>query len=324
MQAVVYHRYGPPDVLELKEIEKPIVAADRILIRVRNASVNPYDWHFLRGTPFFIRLITGLFHPKSPRLGADVSGEVEAVGAQVTRFRQGDQVFGTCQGAFAQFASTSEKNLALKPARVTFEQAASLPIAAITALQGLRDCARLQPGQKVLVNGAAGGVGTFAVQIAKHIGAIVTGVCSTRNVEFVRSIGADAVVDYTHDDFAKSGTRYDAIFDLVGNRPLSDLRRALLPHGVLVPCGGGGPGRSSLQLFARMLSPVVIAPFISQRITGIFAQINADDLEQLAALVEAGYIKPVLDRTFTLAEIPEAIHYVEQCHARGKVVIEVS
>lgn len=324
MQAVVYHRYGPPDVLKLQEIPKPVPAADQVLIRVRNASVNPYDWHFLRGTPFFIRLITGLFHPKSPRLGADVSGEVEAVGAQVTRLRPGDHVFGTCQGAFAQFACTSEKDLALKPASVTFEQAASLPIAGITALQGLRDCARLQPGQTILINGAAGGVGTFAVQIAKHMGATVTGVCSTRNVDLVRSIGADAVVDYTLDNFTSSGPRYDVVFDLIGNHSLYDVRRALKPRGVLVPCGGGGPDRSSIQLLASMLGHTLAAPFISQRIAGILAKINANDLEHLASLVEAGFVTPVLDRTFTLTETPEAIRYIEQSHARGKVILKVT
>ena len=324
MQAVVYHRYGPPDVLELKEIEKPILAADRILIRVRNASVNPYDWHFLRGTPFFIRLITGLFHPKSPRLGADVAGIVESVGSQVTRFKPGDHVYGTCQGAFAEFACAPEKNLALKHDGITFDQAASLPIAGITALQALRDCARIQPGQSILINGAAGGVGTFAVQIARHMGAVVTAVCSTRNIDLVRSIGAHWVIDYTHEDFTHSGFHYDAILDLVGNHSLADLRRTLLPHGVLVPCGGGGPDRSSVALLASMLGQAVAARFVSQRIAGIFAKVNADDLEHLAALVEAGYVTPVLDRTFTLSETPRAIQYVEQCHARGKVIIVIS
>lgn len=324
MQAVVYHHYGSPDVLKFREIDKPVPAADQVLIRVRNASVNPYDWHFLRGTPLFIRIFTGLFHPKSPRLGADVSGEVEAVGAQVTLFKPGDQVFGTCHGAFAQFACAPEKNLALKPASVTFEQAASLPIAAITALQGLRDCARLQAGQRILINGAAGGVGTFAVQIARHLGAAVTGVCSTRNLELVRSIGADALVDYTHEDFTRSGIRYHAIFDLIGNRSLSDLRRVLMPGGVLVPCGGGGPDRSSVELLASMLGHAVVAPFISNRIAGVFAKINAGDLGQLAALVDRRHLKPVLDRTFALTQIAEAIRYVEQCHAHGKVIIAVA
>jgi NADPH:quinone reductase-like Zn-dependent oxidoreductase len=324
MQAVVYHRYGPPDVLELVEIEKPVLTADQVLIRIHNASVNPYDWHFMRGTPSLIRLIAGLRHPKSPRLGADLAGVVEVVGPKATRFKPGDAVFGTGQGAFAQFVCAPEKNLALKPASLTFELAASLPIAGITALQGLRDSARLQSGQRILINGAAGGVGTFAVQIAKHMGANVTGVCSTRNVEMVRSIGADAIIDYTRDDFTKSVNRYDIIFDLVGNRSLSDLRRALQPRGVLVPCGGGGPERTSFQMLAPTIGHLLIAPLISQRITGILAKINAEDLAHLAALVEAGGINPVLDSTFPLAETANAIRHLEQGHARGKVILSVT
>jgi NADPH:quinone reductase-like Zn-dependent oxidoreductase len=324
MQAIVYHRYGPPDVLEIAEIDKPIPAADQVLIRVCSASVNPYDWHFLRGTPSFVRIFTGFQRPKSQRLGADVAGEVESVGAQVTRFKPGDQVFGTCSGAFAQFACAPENHLALKPASITFEQAASLPIAGITALQGLRDSARLQPGQSVLINGAAGGVGTFAVQIAKHMGASVTGVCSTRNVELVRSLGAHAVIDYTQDDFTRSRRSYDAIFDLVGNHALSDLRRALHPRGVFVGCGGGGPDRTSLQLLAPMLGHAIVAPFIPQRIAGILAKISVGDLEHLAAFVEAGHVRPVVDRTFPLTETAAAIRYVEQCHARGKVILNIA
>ncbi len=324
MQAIVYHRYGSPDVLELKEVDKPVPAADQILIRVHNASVNPYDWHFLRGTPSFIRLFTGLRHPKFPGLGADVAGEVEAVGAQVKRFKPGDKVFGIAKGAFAQFACAKETDVALKPESATFEQAAAIPMAGITALQGLRDSARLQSGQRVLINGAAGGVGTFAVQIAKQMGASVTGVCSTRNVDLVRSIGADTVIDYTREDFTQSGLRCDAIFDLVGNRSLSDMRRALEPHGVLVGCGGGGPDRSSFKLLAAMLGNAAAGPFISQRIAGLLAKINADDLEYLTALVDTGYVKPVIDRIFPLAETAAAIRYVEQCHARGKVILTIA
>lgn len=324
MQAAVYHRYGPPDCLQIAEIEKPVPAEDQVQVHVRSASVNPYDWHFLRGTPTFIRFFTGLIQPKSPRLGADFAGIVESVGSQVTRFKPGDHVYGTCQGAFADFACAPEKNLAIKHDSFTFEQAASLPIAGVTALQALRDCARIQPGQSILINGAAGGVGTFAVQIARHMGAVVTAVCSTRNVDLVRSIGAHWVIDYTHEDFTHSGFHYDAILDLVGNHSLSDLLRTLLPYGVLVPCGGGSPDRSSIALLASMLGHAVAARFVSQRIAGIFAKINADDLEYLAALVEAGYLTPVLDRSFTLSETPRAIHYVEQCHSRGKVIIVIS
>ena len=324
MQAIVYHRYGPPDVLELKEIDVPAPADNDVLIRVHNASVNPYDWHFLRGTPSVFRLFAGLFRPKSPRLGADVSGEVESVGSKVTCFKPGDFVFGAGKGAFAQFACAPEDQLTLKPASISFEQAASLPIASLTALQGLRDSARLQPGQSILINGAAGGVGTFAVQIAKRMGARVTGVCSTRNVDLVRSLGADAVIDYTYEDFTRSGRRYDAIFDLVGNHSLSDIRRALEPHGVLVPCAGGSPERTSFEILAPTLGHFVAAFFIPQRIAGLLAKVNTDDLRNIATLVEAGSINPVLDRTFPLAETANAIRYVEQCHARGKVVIAIA
>ena len=324
MQAIVYHRYGPPDVLELKEIDVPTPADNHVLIRVHNASVNPYDWHFLRGTPSLFRLFVGLFRPKSPHLGADVSGEVESVGSKVTRFKPGDYVFGAGKGAFAQFACAPEDQLALKPASISFEQAASLPIAALTALQGLRDSARLQPGQSILINGAAGGVGTFAVQIAKQMGANVTGVCSTRNVDLVRSLGADNVIDYTREDFTRSGRRYDAIFDLVGNHSLSDIRRVLVPRGVLVPCGGGSPERTSLEILAPMLGYSVAAYFIPQRITGLLAKVNTEDLRHIAALVEAGSINPVLDRIFPLAETADAIRYIEQGHARGKVIISIA
>jgi NADPH:quinone reductase-like Zn-dependent oxidoreductase len=324
MQAIVYDHYGPPDVLRLAELDRPVPAADQILIRVHCASVNPYDWHFLRGTPIFIRIFTGLLRPKSPRLGADFAGEVEAVGPQSSRFKVGDKVFGTCQGAFGQFVCASEKNLALIPDGITFELAASLPIAGVTALQGLRDSARLQPGQSILINGAAGGVGTFAVQIARYMGADVTGVCSTRNLDLVLSLGAHTAIDYVYNDFTDSGPYYDVIFDLVGNRSLSQLRRALKPKGVLVPCGGGGPDRSSLGLLASMIGHSLIAPFISHRVAGIFAKINTADLEQLASLVEAGHIVPVLDRTFALAETAAAVRYIEKCHARGKVILKVS
>jgi NADPH:quinone reductase-like Zn-dependent oxidoreductase len=324
MQAIVYHQYGPPQVLELREIDKPVPAADQVLIRVRNASLNPYDWHFLRGTPSLIRIFSGLLHPKFPRLGADVSGEVESVGSQVTGFKPGDQVFGTCQGAFAQFACASEKTLAIRPEGLTLEQAASLPIAGITALQAVRDKARLQSGQSILINGAAGGVGSFAVQIAKHLGATVTGVCSARNADLVRSIGADSVIDYTREDFTRTGQRYDVIFDLIGNHSLVQIRRALHPQGTFVPCGGGDPGLSSARMLACMLGHTVAALFISQRVTGILAKVNTDDLEDLAALVEADFLMPVFDRTFPLAETGAALSYIEQGHARGKVILAVA
>lgn len=324
MHAIHYHRYGAPDVLECTEIEKPAPGSDEVLILVRAASVNPYDWHFLRGTPTFVRLFTGLGRPKSPRLGADVAGIVEAVGPRVTRFKPGDSVFGTGKGAFAEFACAPEKTLALKPENLNFNQAASIPIAGITALQGLRDCGQLKPQQSVLINGAAGGVGTFAVQIAKSLGAHVTGVCSTRNLEPVRSLGADRVIDYAQQNFTDSGQTYDVVFDLVGNHPLSALRRALHTKGIYVGCGGGGPDRSSADLLFKMIAPRLINPFVSQKLTGVLAKINPADLSLLADLAASGKITPVLDQSFTLGEIADAIRYVEQCHARGKVTITVS
>lgn len=324
MQAIVYHHYGPPDVLEFKDIPKPAPRENELLIRVRCASVNPYDWHFLRGTPGFIRIFTGVTRPKSPRLGADVTGEVESVGSAVTRFKPGEAVFGTCSGSFAEFACATEKNLAIKPDGLSWEQAASLPIAGVTALQALRDCGHITTGQTILVNGASGGVGTFAVQIARHFGARVTAVCSTRNIELARSLGADSVIDYTREDFARQAARYDVLFDLVGNRSLSDLRRALRPRGILVGCGGGGPDESSLGLLAGMLGNVAIGPFVSQKLTGVFAKINPQDLEALAGLVQSGTIRPVLDRTYPLSEAANAIRYVETGHARGKVLIAMA
>lgn len=322
--AILYHRYGSPDVLEYAEIEKPTPRADEVLIYVCAASVNPYDWHFLRGTPGFIRLFTGMAKPKSPHLGADVAGVVETIGTQVTRFKPGDAVFGTCKGAFAEHACASAKTVALKPDNLTFAQAASIPIAGITALQGLRDCAKLKPQQSVLINGAAGGVGTFAVQIAKSFGAQVTGVCSTRNLELVRSIGADRVIDYTRENFTSSGQTWDVIFDLVGNHPLSALRRALHRHGVFVGCGGGGPDRTSADLIGPMLARPLVDRFVKQKLTGVLAKPNSADLDMLAALAASGKITPVLDQSFTLPQTAAAIRYVEQCHTRGKVTIAVS
>jgi NADPH:quinone reductase-like Zn-dependent oxidoreductase len=324
MKAIVYYSYGSPDVLEYGDVERPEPADDQVLVKIRFSSVNPYDWHFLRGTPTFIRLFTGIVKPKSPRLGADVAGEVAAIGSRVTRFKPGDPVFGTCRGSFAEFACAPEKNLALKPAGITFEQAAALPIAGITALQGLRDCGRLQSGQSVLINGAAGGVGTFAVQIAKHFGARVTGVCSLRNVEMVRSIGADAVIDYTQEDFTQLPERHDVLFDLVGNRPLSAMRRALRPRGTYVGCGGGGPERGSGELLAARAGRFLSAPFVRQKLTGVLAKINPRDLEVLGELVRSEKVTPVFDRTFPLAETAQAIRYVEQGHARGKVIVSIA
>src|SRR5664279_3229027 len=273
MKAIVYYNYGPPDVLKYEEIEKPTAGDDEVLVRVRAASVNPLDWHFMRGTPYFVRLMTGLRRPKVTRLGVDVAGQVEAVGRNVTQFKPSDEVFGTCRGAFAEYACTSESALVMKPDNVTLEQAASVPIAAFTALQGLRDKGQIQPGHRVLINGAAGGVGTFAVQIAKSFGADVTGVCSTRNVDMVRSLGADQVIDYTQQDFTKSGQRYDIVLDCVGNHSFSEWRRILNPKGIFV--GVGAPPDAPLsRLLAGLVGALVQSLFVSQKLAVFMARVN--------------------------------------------------
>ena len=329
MKAIVYHNYGSPDVLKCEEIEKPTPGDDEVLIKVRAASVNPLDWHFMRGTPYIVRIMTGLRKPKDKRLGVDVAGQVEAVGRNVTQFKPGDQVFGSCRGAFAEYACTSESALVIKPDNVTFEQAASVPVAAYTALQGLRDKGQIQPGQKVLINGAAGGVGTFAVQIAKSFGADVTGVCSTRNVDMVRSIGADhganhgadRVIDYTLEDFTKSGQRYDLFFDCVGNHSLSACRRVLNPKGTYIPVGGPG-GRWMIGALARSITALVLSRFVSQKLVIFFlAKSSKEDLTLMHELMKAGKVTPVIDKRYRLSEVPEAIRYLEEGHARGKVVI---
>ena len=320
MKATVYHRYGSPDVLNCEEVEKPIAGDNEVLIKVRAASVNPYDWHFMRGTPYFLRLLAGLTKPKDPRLGVDVAGRVEAVGKKVTQFKPGNEVFGACRGAFAEYACAPESSLAMKPDNVTSEQASSVAIAALTALQGLRDKGKLQAGLKVLVNGAAGGVGTFAVQIAKSFGAEVTGVCSTRNVDMVRSIGADHVIDYTQEDFIESGRRYDVILDNVGNRSLVTFRRILNPKGIYVGAGGSA-GRWMIGALARMIAAPLLSLFGSKTMTGILAKMNQQDLNVMHDLMKSGKVKPVIDRSYKLSEVPEAIRYLETGHARGKVVI---
>ena len=314
MKAIVYERYGSPDVLEVRDIEVPSVSDGGVLVRIRAASANPYDWHFMRGRPLFMRLLFGLFKPKAHGLGADLAGEVEAVGKDVTRFRLGDAVFGEGAGAFAEYASVPERTLALKPASLTFEQAAAVPMAGLTALQGLRDGGKIQAGQKVLILGASGGVGTFAVQIAKSFGAEVTGVCSTKNVEMVRSIGADHVVDYTREDFTRGETRYDLMLDTVGNRSLRECRRVLTPKAVYVSISGA---------MAHLLGTSMLKPFVSQDIEIPVAKRNKADLEILSGLIEVGKVTPVIDRTYPLNEVPAAIRYLETGHARGKIVITV-
>jgi NADPH:quinone reductase-like Zn-dependent oxidoreductase len=322
MKAIVYDKYGPPDVLELKEIDKPVVNDDEVLVRVHAASVNPYDWHFMTGLPYFARLQFGLLKPKRNTLGADVAGSVEAVGKGVTRFQPGDEIFGIGAGALAEYVCVSEDSVALNPANLTFEQAAGVPLAAGTALQGLRDKGQIQAGHKVLINGASGGVGTFAVQIAKAFGAEVTGVCSTRNVDMVRSIGADHVIDYTHEDFAQGGERYDLMFDNVGNRSPSECRRVLTPKGVYL-ASFGQPEHRWLGPLAQLLRMLVMSRFVSQKMTTFTAKESKEDLVFLKELIEAGKVTPVIDRTYPLSEVPEAIRYLEEGHARGKVVITI-
>ena len=324
MKAAIYTRYGSPDVVQITEVEKPVPKDDEVLIIVRAASVNPLDWHFMRGTPYLVRMMAGLGKPKDTRLGVDVAGQVEAVGKNVTQFKAGDEVFGTCRGAFAEYACTPESKLFAKPDNVTFEQAASVPVAAFTALQGLRDTGQIQSGQKVLINGAAGGVGTFAVQIAKCFGCDVTGVCSARNVDLVRSIGADRVIDYTQENFTKSGKRYDLFFDAVGNHSLLACRRVLNPKGIHVPAGGS-PGRWMIGPLARSLAALVLSWFASNKLVPFFlAKANQADLAIMHDLMKSGRITPVVDRTYKLNEVPEAIRYLEQGHARGKVVITLA
>jgi NADPH:quinone reductase-like Zn-dependent oxidoreductase len=323
MKAIVYHQYGSPDVLELQEIEKPTVKDDEVLVRVRAASANPADWHFMRGVPYVMRPQSGLRKPKKSVLGGDIAGRVEAVGKDVTQFRPGDEVFADVgAGGFAEYTCVSESLLVLKPANLTFEQAASVPLAALTAVQGLRYAGQLQPEQKVLIIGASGGVGTFAVQIAKSFGADVTGVCSTRNVELVRSLGADHVIDYTQEDFIRSEKKYDLIFQLAGTRSPSDCRRALTSKGTLVLSSGESSGRW-LGPLDRCIKAAVLSPFVSQKLGSFLAKPNKDDLQFLKELIEAGELTPVIDRTYSLSEVPEAIRYLEEGHARGKVVLTV-
>jgi NADPH:quinone reductase-like Zn-dependent oxidoreductase len=317
MKAIVYYNYGSPEVLKCEEIEKPTAGDDEVLIKVRAASVNPADRLF-RGTSYIIRVLTGLRKPKDARLGRDVAGQVEAVGRNVTQFKPGDEVFGACRGAFAEYACTSESALVMKPKNVTFEQAASVPVAALTALQGLRDKGQIQPGQKVLINGAAGGVGTFAVQIAKSFGANVTGVCSTRNVDMVRSIGADHVIDYTREDFTKRGQRYDLIFDCVGNHALSACRHVLNPKGICVLVGA--PHKVWIVLI-RALKALALSRFVSQKFVMFIARRSKEDLTIMCDLMKTGKVTPVIDKLYRLSEVPDAIRYLEEGHARGKVVI---
>jgi NADPH:quinone reductase-like Zn-dependent oxidoreductase len=317
MKAIVYTKYGSPDVLELKEVEKPTPKDDEVLVKVHAASLNAYDWHVMRGKPFLVRLMGfGLLKPKKQILGADMAGRVEAVGRNVKQFQPDDEVFGTISGSFAGYVCAREKYLALKPTNMSFEEAAAVPMAGVTALQGLRDEGKIQPGQKVLINGASGGVGTYAVQIAKMFGAEVTAVCSTRNLEQARSIGADHVIDYTKEDFTKSGQHYDLIFAANGYHSLSDYKRALTPKGIYVMAGG-----SKAQIFQAMLMGSLMSKKGGKKMGGVGAKRSQKDLAILKELLEAGRIVPVIDKRYPLSETAEALRYLGEGHARGKVVI---
>ena len=323
VKAIVRHNYGTADVLELQETPKPGPSENNMLIRVCAAALNPLDWHLMRGAPGFLRLFTGVSKPKRIQLGVDVAGTVVAIGPGVRDFRPGDEVFGAVDGALAEYVCGSVSAVVRRPPNMTCEQAAAVPIAGLTALQALRDKGHLKAGNTVLINGAAGGVGTFAVQIAKWMGAGVTGVCSRRNVDLVRGIGADSVIDYTREDFGNGAEHYDVIFDLVGNRTLSDFRRVLKPKGIFIGCGGGGPDTPTSKLLIAMLKQTILGWFTSQKLVGILARRNKADLELLGQLMASGRIRPVIDRKFGLAEVPDAIRYLEQGHARGKVVIMI-
>jgi NADPH:quinone reductase-like Zn-dependent oxidoreductase len=323
MKAIVQDKYGSTDVLEFRDIGKPEIADDEVLIRVHAAGVDRGVWHLMTGLPYPIRLAGyGLRAPKTPVPGMDMAGVVEAVGKDVTRFHPGDEVFGIGKGAFAEYARAPENKLALKPASLTFEQAAAVAVSGLPALQGLRDHGRVEPGQKVLIIGASGGVGTFAVQLAKVFGAEVTAVCSTTKVEMVRSLGADHVIDYTRDDFADGKQRYDVILDIGGNASLARLRRALAPKGTLVIAGGEEGGRW-LGGTDRQLRALLLSRFVGQKLTTFVSKENHEDLIVLKELIESRKITPVIDRTYPLTEARQAIRYLEQGHARGKIVITV-
>jgi NADPH:quinone reductase-like Zn-dependent oxidoreductase len=326
LRAIVQGTYGSPDALGLRDIEEPVAKDDQVLVRVQATSVNPADWHFMRGEPYIARMQAGLRRPKNAVLGCDLAGRVEAVGEGVTGTQPGDEVFGCTFmrgfGAFAESVAVSENLLEPKPGNLTFEHAAAVPIAALTALQGLRDHGRIESGQKALIIGASGGVGTFAVQIAKSLGAEVTGVCSTRKVEMVRSLGADHVIDYTQENFIQSEGRYDLVFQLAGAASPSDLRRALTPKGTLVLSSGDSDGRW-IGPVSRSIKALLLSPFVSQRLAGFTVRPKREDLRFVSELIEAGKVTPVIDRTYSLREVPDAIRYLEEGHARGKVVITI-
>ncbi len=322
MKAVRYHAYGDPNVLRYEDVEVPVPAADEVLIRVHAGSINPLDWHFMRGVPYLMRMQSGLVAPRDPRFGVDVAGRVEAVGADVTQFALGDAVFGTTRGGFAEYACAPVRSIAKKPATVSFDEAAAAGVAAITALQALRDTGRLQPGERVLVNGASGGVGTFAVQMAKWLGAHVTAVCSARNLDLVRSIGADETIDYAVSDFTAGPPRFDVVLDMIGRQSLRACRRAMTPRGRYVIVGA--PSGRWLAPFDRVLRAVVLSRFVGQELRLAMIRANSDDAATLADLLDRGTVRSVIDLRYQLGDVTAAVRYVEEGHARGKVVIAVA
>jgi NADPH:quinone reductase-like Zn-dependent oxidoreductase len=322
VKAIVYSEYGSPDVLALEGVDTPVVADDEALVRVLGVAVNPGDWELLRGTPYLLRLMTGLRRPRNRILGLAIAGRVVEIGSNVSKVGPGDEVYaGIRKGGFAEYVCVPEDSLALKPANLTFEQAAAVPVVGTTALQGLRDTARVRPGQKVLVNGASGGVGTFAVQIAKAFGAEVTGVCSTANMDLVRSIGADHVIDYTREDFTRNGERYDLVFDNVGDRSLSDCRRAVAPKGIYIPNSNKGAGSWVGSYLRRAVKALLVSPFVSQKLRPFAATDKGEDLVVLRELIESGKVTPIIDRTYSLEETAMALDHYGEGHTRGKRVI---
>ena len=320
MKAYIHTTYGPPDLLLFKDVEKPTPKEDEVLVNIHAASLNAYDWHLLTADIFLSRTASGLFKPKSTMIGADIAGQVEAVGKNIKQFKPGDEVFGDLAswggGGFAEYVSVPENALVLKPTNLSFEEAAAIPMAAVTALQGLRDEGKVQSGQKVLINGASGGVGTFAVQLAKYFGAEVTAVCSTRNQELAQTLGADHVIDYTKENFTESGKEYDLILAANGNHPLSDYKRALTPDGIYVMAGG-----TMSQIFSAMLLGPLMSMGGSKKMGGVSAKPNQKDLTFMKELLEAGKVKPIIDKRYPLSELPEALSYLGEGHAQGKIVI---
>ncbi len=321
MKAIVQSRYGSPDVLSLREVDKPVHGDDEVLVRVRAAAVNVGDWHLLRGVPYVMRLVVGVRRPRREIPGLDIAGQVEAVGQNVQQLRPGDEVYGWCNGAFAEYACAAQTRLLPKPANLTLEQSAAVGDSAFTALAAVRDQGKVQPGQRVLINGASGGVGTFAVQIAKWLGANVTGVCSTRSVDMVRSIGADRVIDYTKENLTQTGQLYDAMLDLVGNRPLSDCRRTLTPRGTYVVVGVKDMDR--WFGLGRQIKALSLSPFVRQRMRVFVVRHNKQDLAVLKELVEAGKVTPIIDRRYALSDVSNALRYLGEGHSQGKIVITV-